>query len=414
MVGGGPAGLTAAREAAARGGKVLLLELQSQIGGSLHSASWAPPELLPKLPQEALVSEVNLVRFSSPRKQLGVKGDFGAVVSRHELDKQLAAQAVEEGVEVWVNSLVEGLVVKRGFVKGVKVKAEGVQASLRGEVTIDASGCGGTSGSLCLREILGRGWDREQLSVGGEYLMANASARGVEIYFNSYYAPLGHLWVYPLGKRFALVGARGLRIHPHDALDEFVGRRTVASLVKAVPIASFRGQLPLEGPLPQTSFDGALAVGGAAGQVYGFSGEGLKYALECGRLAGEVAMDAVAEGDVSAQRLAEYDRGWREGFEAELRAGRLLRMALRVSPDRKTDELLEALGPEPKLQKAFVNVFLGSNLKTSLRVLLSNEEIARIFGDVRVPNLGEKVETRPVGESRDCFEGGKLEASRGG
>ena len=46
VAGGGPAGLSAARAAAAEGGKVLLLELQAQIGGQTQSASWVPGGLV--------------------------------------------------------------------------------------------------------------------------------------------------------------------------------------------------------------------------------------------------------------------------------------------------------------------------------------------------------------------------------
>jgi len=211
--------------------------------------------------------------------------------------------------------------------------------------------------------------------------MANVTNdQSVDLFFTSYFAPLGHAWVYPFGKRFAMAGVQGVRIHPDAALDEFIGRRGVPRLKRAVPVAAFRGQLPLEGPLSQTCANGIIAAGGAAGQIYALSGQGLRYALRCGEIAGKVAIDAITEGDVSAGALADYERQWRAEFDAELRAGQLLHSSLSVSQDQRMDALLSALEGKPKLQQAFIDVFTGFRLEGSLEVLLKDEEISRIFG----------------------------------
>jgi len=381
VAGGGPAGLVAAKFAASEGGKVLLLELQAQIGGQTQSAAWAPKDEVGVALRESVVADVHEIRLHSPHKQITAKGNFGAIVDRRLFDKLLAAEAAASGVEVWVSCPVKELILSDGIVRGVHAEAGAWAERVEGEVVIDATGARGEWSSLFLRKVLKRDWSREQLTLSNEYLMANVVAdSAVDLFFASYFAPLGHAWVYPFRGRFAMAGIRGVRIHPDAALDEFMGRQPLPRLEHAVPVASYRGQLPIEGVLDSTCANGIIAVGSSAGQIYVPSGEGLKYALRCGELAGKAAIDAITEGDVSKEALSEYERRWRTEFEAELRVAKLLHTALSVSQDRKMDALFDALATEPKLRNAFMNVFTGVELGKALKVLLANEDVRRVFG----------------------------------
>jgi flavin-dependent dehydrogenase len=121
--------------------------------------------------------------------------------------------------------------------------------------------------------------------------------------------------------------------------------------------------------------------------VYPLSGEGLRYALRCGELAGKVAIDAITEGNVLKGALSEYERRWRSELEAELHTGQLLHRSLAASQDRKMDSLLELLANKPKLQRAFIDVLTGADIKTSSKVLLANEEVRRVFGHETVEKI---------------------------
>ncbi len=381
VAGGGPAGLAAARVAAAEGGKVLLLELQAQIGGQTQSATWGPADVITPQLKESIVANMKEVRLHSPHKELSVNGDFGVIVDRRLFDKLLAADAVASGAELWVSAPVKELLVSGDAVRGAYVEAGGWAERIESELVIDATGARGEWSSLLLRKVLKRDWKRELLALSNEYLMANVSSdQSADLFFTSYFAPLGHAWIYPFGKRFAMAGVHGVRIHPDAALDEFIGRRGVSRLERAVPVAAFRGQLPLEGSLNQTCANGVIAAGGAAGQIYALSGQGLRYALRCGEIAGKVAIDAITEGNVSKEALTDYERQWRAEFDAELRAGQLLHSSLSVSQDQRMDALLGVLEGKPKLQQAFLDVFTGFRLEDSLEALLKDEEISRIFG----------------------------------
>lgn len=380
VIGGGPAGLSAAKVAAAEGGKVLLLEMQSQIGGQTRSATWARASVVGQVLKEAVVNEIHALKLHSPHQQLAISGDFGVILDRRIFDKLLAAEAAASGAEIWLSCPVKELLVSDGIIRGVYAEAGAWAERVECELVIDASGAQGQWSSLLLRKVFKRDWDREQLALSSEYLMANASAPDVELFFTSYFAPLGHVWIYPFGRRFAIAGIRGVRIQSDAALDEFIGRRATPSLKQAVPVAAFRGQLPMEGALASAHADGILAVGGAAGQVYALSGEGLQYALACGEIAGKIAVEAVAGGDTSRQALSGYDRAWRGKFEGELKVGHLLHAAFRTSFDQKMDKLFNALAGDIKLQRAFVNAFRGVDLMNALKLFLTSDEILGIFG----------------------------------
>lgn len=390
VAGGGPAGLAAARAAASEGGKVLLLELQAQIGQT-QSASWAPNDLItPKL-RRAVVTQLREVKLHSPHKDLIARGDFGAIMDRRQFDKLLAAEAAASGAELWLSSPVKELLMSNGVVRGVLTEAGGWSDRIEGEVIVDATGARGEWSSLLLRKVMGKDWRRERLAFSNEYLMANVKdEKSAEFIFTSYFAPQGYAWIYPLGKGFVMAGIQGVRIHPDVALDEFIGKQVPPRLAGAVPVAAFRSQLPLEGPLNQTCAGGIIAVGGAAGQIYPLSGQELRYALRCGEIAGRVAVDAVTDGDVSKERLSEYERSWRAEFGFEFKVGKLLQSSLSVFQDRKMNALLHVLKGKPRLQRAFIDVFTGFNLKGSLGALLKNDEIARVFGREAVKALAPK------------------------
>ena len=68
--------------------------------------------------------------------------------------------------------------------------------------------------------------------------------------------------------------------------------------------------------VPRLSDDGLLVVGDAAGLCYtnGLIQEGMNLAMTSGLAAAEVAAEALADGNVSAGRLAEYHKQLKRSF----------------------------------------------------------------------------------------------------
>ena len=101
VVGGGPAGATAANDLARSGRKVLLLDRAGRIkpcGGAI------PPRLIRdfQIPNHLLVARVNCARMISPRDvevDMPIAGGFVGMVDREDFDEWLRARAAESGAE---------------------------------------------------------------------------------------------------------------------------------------------------------------------------------------------------------------------------------------------------------------------------------------------------------------------------
>ena len=97
---------------------------------------------------------------------------------------------------------------------------------------------------------------------------------------------------------------------------------------------------------------GLLLVGDAAGYFNPILGDGILMALRSAELAGEVAADALAHADVSAQRLAAYDRRWKRARRLRLTIGHLLITA------HRRPALAGTLGYIPSLRRLLLHALL--------------------------------------------------------
>ena len=77
---------------------------------------------------------------------------------------------------------------------------------------------------------------------------------------------------------------------------------------------------------------GLLLVGDATGYYDPFTGEGIYRALHSAGLATQVALPALAAGDLSAGRLAAYDRAHRQSFRGKRLIEQIIQSAVRFPP----------------------------------------------------------------------------------
>jgi flavin-dependent dehydrogenase len=84
-----------------------------------------------------------------------------------------------------------------------------------------------------------------------------------------------------------------------------------------------------------------LAIGDAAGLVKPTTGGGIYYSLLSAALAADVLTDALGRNDLSADRLAPYEREWRERLSAEFQAQLDLRLVAHRMSDSDIEDLFE-------------------------------------------------------------------------
>jgi digeranylgeranylglycerophospholipid reductase len=132
---------------------------------------------------------------------------------------------------------------------------------------------------------------------------------------------------------------------PEEYLDHLVAslHRFGVNLKGAQPIEHHFGLIPSECFAARYAGDGILGVGDAAGHASSLVGEGIRWAIHAGRMAGEVVADALDRGDVSRHSLAEFERNWDARFGRDLRLAHKINERMAKWNDHKWDERLEII-----------------------------------------------------------------------
>jgi digeranylgeranylglycerophospholipid reductase len=162
-------------------------------------------------------------------------------------------------------------------------------------------------------------------------------------YLGESLAPGGYAWVFPKGDRSANVGV-GVQADAADSSAlEYLLRFIEGQpwLAEGSPVILITGNVPVglaAGPIVS---DGLMLVGDAARQADPLTGGGIANAMLAGRLAGEVAAEAVEEGDVSASTLREYERLWQEHRGRKMERNHRLKLRF-ASPDRTSKAFVRA------------------------------------------------------------------------
>ena len=344
VVGGGPSGLIAAREAASGGREVILLEEHREIGFPCHCAGLLSikglAELGIPLREDFVQNIVKGARFFSPSGlSFTVERDkpVATVVERGLLDKFLAEEATRTGVKITLNSKVKRLRRDHG-----KVSIIGDRFKAEADLVIDAEG---VSQKLIRGVGLQPSWERcklpaMQLDLTGVTLDPDC----VEIHLGSRFAPGFFAWVIPLRDgevRVGLACKRG-KGKVKDRLERFLKERFGDSS-KPIRGSNRSGLIVTCGPIAKTYTANLLVVGDAAGHVKPLTGGGVILGGLCASIAGRIAAEAVEAGDFSESFLARYEENWKRRFWSEFKVTRLVRKVADRLSDKSIDRIFKAV-----------------------------------------------------------------------
>ncbi len=310
VVGAGPAGSSAARYAARRGLKVLLLDKRKEIGVPVQCGEYVAsneevrtifptvPELedLMEVPYRVREVDTPVIRIWTPR---GRHYDIlfqGFTVQRDKMDQGIAAQAVQEGAEL----MTETVALR---VRGPEVETN--HGTFHGRVIIGSDGPRST-----VAKSAGLPWPTSAPAM-------SATATGdfgdaTDMFFGNL-APGGYAWIIPKDgcANVGLGTWQYFQGNLRTLFDKFVSDR------KLQPGKATGGYVPVLGPVEQTVKGNVLLVGDAAGHVMATNGGGINVSMICGRIAGQVAADHV----LSGVPLSEYERQWRAAVGGPLARG---------------------------------------------------------------------------------------------
>jgi digeranylgeranylglycerophospholipid reductase len=317
VVGGGPAGLSAASEAAAAGLRVVVLERGHAIGEPVRTSggSFIKPLRALGIPDDCW-HPVHTIRVIGPTTEAAkhFRRARGCVLDVRRTYQWLAQRAVDNGAEIRLRAHVESVVRDGGRVAGVKVRDP-----FRGSYVLDARAvvdASGHTGFVARESGLRPGNDRSAVGMELELHAPGYDQDEAVFWLGDDVAPGGYGWAFPVGNRRVRLGVGVVR--PESAaeprvlldglLDAFRALTTPGSPIS--PIEMHSGLMPVLSPKAATLVaDGLVVVGDAAGQGSTLLGEGIRYAIVAGRLAGRAMADA--KGDFSPRGLASYPRQWR-------------------------------------------------------------------------------------------------------
>ncbi len=307
VVGGGPAGATAATDLARRGRSVLLIDRAGRIkpcGGAI------PPAAIREfdIPDHLLVAKVTAARMIAPSARevdMPIDGGFVGMVDRDVFDEFLRNRAASAGASRATGTFqhigrdTDGTAVVEyqppGDAPVVRVRARAVIGAdgARSGVARDAvPNAGKTKYVFAYHEIVRSPED----GAGG------FNPRRCDVVYRGTLSPDFYGWVFPHGETTS-VGTGSA--HKGFSLRGAVGSlRQVSGLGAAETIRREGAPIPLK---PLRRWDNGRDVvlaGDAAGVVAPASGEGIYYAMTGGRLAAEAAAMLLETGDVRALRSA--------------------------------------------------------------------------------------------------------------
>ncbi len=373
IAGGGPAGLSAAQTAAHLRCSVLVLEQNHEIGAPIRTSGGSFVDELDALGIPAhLYHAIGRGRFLSPSKSAVFNYPVPkfCVMDVRGVYQFLAERAIEAGARIRLATAATDAILDGGCVTGVRTRSENLSAKL----VIDATG----HRSVLLKSAgLDPGFER--FGVGAEYDMyaPNCDENEAVLLVGDRVAPSGYAWVFPWGRHRVRVGVGIIhpdsREDPNQFLDRLVsdaGRYGV-NLKGAQPIEHHHGLIPSERFADRFVGDGILAVGDAAGHASSLLGEGIRWAIEAGRMAGEVAAKAIHSGNVSRKALEPFEKRWLKRHGRDLQVAHKINQRIAHWDDQKWDDrmdLIQRLTPDQFLEALKTNLTGG----WLLRFLTSN------------------------------------------
>ncbi|HDP68821.1 MAG TPA: NAD(P)/FAD-dependent oxidoreductase [Candidatus Marinimicrobia bacterium] len=362
IVGGGPAGTTAARFAAARGVSVVLFEKDREIGVPVRCAEGVAEDVLAKyieIDSRWIASRITAFGFHSPS---GIEIAFqsatarGCVLHRRLFDHALAELASEAGAEIYTKAYVHSL-RKNGPKSTLGLRYIGQEKEITADIVIAADGIesriahlAGIKTKLAFRDI----------EPCAQMQLANIDIHPerCDFYLSEKWAPGGYVWVFPKGARTANVGLgiNGIHAGPKSALNylqDFVKEH----FPKATVLTTTAAGVPVAQTLKQLVADGLMIIGDAARQVNPLTGGGISAALAAGKMAGQVAAEAIKADDNSARRLTSYQKEWEKTYGKESRRYYRLKDWVMGLTDQDFEDIAAALAKEPPEEITLVKIF---------------------------------------------------------
>jgi len=331
IVGAGPAGTSAALFAKRNGLEPLLLEKSvfprdKICGDALSGKSVRILRELDLLEKTRYLpgAHIKRITFGGPKYQkfdLHLKGDSegkndeGFSIRREIFDEMMFRSVQEAGIDTIEGFTVNRINKKNGYVTGVT----GIQKESNEECTFSSKLILGADGynSIVSKELGLYNMDMEHTSVGIRCYYENVKdlTDQIELHYVPELNP-GYLWIFPSDGNRANIGAglskddaKQKKINLVNVMEDILSKPPFAErFSEATPLEKAKGwNLPLGSIHRKNYGNGFMLLGDAAGIIDPFTGEGIGNALVSGKIAADIAKQALSVNDCSSNILKAYD-----------------------------------------------------------------------------------------------------------
>ena len=325
VVGGGPAGLSAACYAARNNARTIVLEKDDSIAQNIRTSgvSWIDDMKRLEIP-ERCYNPIKNFRIISPSKDILLRGKTpkSCVLDVRSTYQYLATLAAKAGAEIAVRSEVRSVKYDSSKISGILCNTPKGKMEIDSKLVIDASGF---NSIVARRAGLVQNWTKYGIGAEFECYCDDIDPETWTLMVGQKYSDAGYAWIFPISKHRVRIGTGVGRpesmVDPIKKLNSIIeGKfKPLEELGNIQPIEFHYGFIPNEGSRNSSIFDGLILVGDSAGQANPLVLEGIRFAIEFGRVAGEVGAASLSKGS-TRKSLEDYEKFWKVRVSSKIKS----------------------------------------------------------------------------------------------
>lgn len=391
VVGCGPAGASAAFEAAKKGARVAIIEKEKTVAETVRTSgvTWIQSMEEFGIPEDCF-NPIKNYSFCSPNNSVTISDSVprAAVLDVRKTYQWLARQAEVQGAKIFLNTTVKDVVKNEsGDVAGVVGIRGAEKIIFRSKVTIDASGFPSV---VCKAMNFATQWKRFGAGAEFEVRAENVDEDTWWLMVGQKYSPAGYAWIFPVGGNIVRIGV-GIgkpesAVDPTERLKDLMDAKEgpIKNLGDMTPIEFHYGLIPNDGLSRKTVYNNLILVGDSAGQANPLVLEGIRYAIRFGRVAGKVAAEAIKKGRTDEGALLAYEETWKKEIQNKINsAGKVQGRWIGLTDEEWDRELgiIKELNPEEFLD--FIKAEFGLTSMIKLATHHPKLAVRQLFGLIK-------------------------------
>ena len=361
IAGAGPAGAQCARDLAARGYDVVVLETEPESEfprASNKSTGGTFPSMMSSfgIPDDVVMNFTDTVVLESPNDHF-VQEQPGGVLEFADFKQFLVDDGEALGAEYWFDARVSKPIVEGEQVVGMRYNGD---REVYADVVVDATG----PAAPLARDLDVVDLRRDRQAIGIEWEFENVQTDypgyadvtdAMMLRLDHDLAPGGYSWIFHTGEDTAKVGLCYIQNEYHTryakdgmGIDDYLEYwlETDPRLEDATRLEGkqHRGSAHIQPP-GSMSTGGFMAIGDTVPTLDPLWGEGIHKCMKSGRAAAVTADQCLTpnEPDTSAEAMALYDKLWHRDVAPDMDSRLLMTQLLYLAPNERYDRLMADL-----------------------------------------------------------------------